>query len=250
MNKLLFSFLAVFVACCIGCGYKPDEPSGPGKTIPAKAGSTYTFKNTPIDTTGVELTDSSYMTMDSVVETGITYTGKTNVTHLVTTDLRTGLKTDKYINYEANGDISFSVGGGLGAAFGLPFPDWNTYTVQSHTTTSVQLFDTTIDLTALGLPAPLHISGSDTLSYVNTGSVPVSSKSLPVFNMKLLGVFKGDMTIFVVIPVFATTSVTTLSFAPEIGYYAKQRTEPIKNLPLGFPAVQGSNVLLISYQLR
>lgn len=250
MNKILFFLFAGFVVCCIGCGYNPDEPSGPGKTVAAKAGSTFTYKNTPIDTTGKELNDSSYITVDSVAETGITYLGKTHVTHFISTDMRFGIKSDKYVNYEDNGDVSFSTGGGFGAAFGVSFPDWNTFTIQSHTKISMQLVDTTLDLTGLGLPAPIHISGSDTLSYVNTGTVSVGSKSLPVFNMKQFGVFSGDMKIFIVIPVFSTTALSTLSFAPEIGYLAKQRTEPIKNLPLGFPSIRGTESVLISYQLK
>jgi hypothetical protein len=191
--------------------------------------------------------------MDSVAETGITYLGKTHVTHLISIDMRFGTKTDSYVNYEDNGDISISANAGIStllSVFGIHLPDWDTYTVQSHSKISYQLFDTTLDLTTLGLPAPIHITGSDTISYVNTGTVSVSSKSLPVFNMKQLGIYNGDMTIFIVIPVFSTTSLITLSFAPEIGNYAQKGTEPIKDLPLGFPSIQGSNVVLVSYHLK
>lgn len=244
MNRIPIFIIGLFVVCCVGCAYNPGPNTlAPGKTIPAKAGSTYTFKNVQIDTNGHTIDSTAYFTRDSVDEVGITYFGKTNVTHLTTIDQRFGYSvSEQYINYETNGDISIYSGGagGLGLGGGN-VPDWITYCVQSHQLTSFKFADTTIDFNGV----PLHLTAFDSVVFVNNGTYHVGSTTLAVINMKQTATITGTV---VVVPLLTQTLVQHLSFAPSIGYYADQKTDPSKN-PAG-PSSQGNEVSLTSYTLR
>ena len=236
-----------------GCSYNPTPDYTPGKTVPAKSGTTYTFKNTPIDTTGKPMPDSSYMTVDSVAETGLQLYGKNNVTHIVSTNLKFGLSTDNYINFESNGDVSIYTSSGIGAilaVFGINIPPWVTYPVQSHTTVSLKLFEDTV--TIPNIPLPLDVVGSDTNSFVNTGTATASGKTMGVFNLKSVTPISGSTSPFpgIKVPIFTTSQVRTISFAPSIGYYTDQLSNPMTNLPFGVPAIQGSDAVLVSYTLK
>src|SRR5207244_203861 len=85
--------------------------SGPGKTITVKVGSTFTFMNTPIDTNGKLMTDSSYMTVDSVANGDTNFMTKPYAMRITSRNTKTGLVTSSYINFEANGDYSEYIAG-------------------------------------------------------------------------------------------------------------------------------------------
>lgn len=240
---VLSGFLAL--AFFVGCAYDPGANTLPGKTVAPKAGSTFTFKNVQIDTLGKTIDSSAYTSRDSIMEIGTTYSGKTNVTHLSSTDLKTGVKSDTYINYETNGDVSIFTGGGGQSIFGGTFPNWLTLTVQSHTTTTLKLIDTTISFLLGGVSLPVHIVAIDTQKYVNNGTASVSGNTLPVINMSELIV----ATFNAILLSSSTTSITKIAFAPSIGYITDQRSEPTKGI-FGTRASNGSETTLISYTLK
>jgi hypothetical protein len=224
---------------------KSSVPPGPGKTIAPKAGSTYTFKNTTIDTNGVTIESSAYFTTDSVVETGISYMGKSNVTHVVTTNLSSGVQSDSYLNFEPNGDVSFYSGGGAGFGFGGgSIPDWTLFGAQSHTVTHFNIADTSVDL--LGNGTLIHIVIADSIFYVDNGTFSIMGKNLAVINMNQVVNFTGS----IVIPLFSSRQISHFAMAPSIGYYADQRTDPGKSPIPGGQMSQGSESILTSYTLR
>ena len=247
MNRIPIFVIAVFVICSAGCHYDPGPPAGPGKTTPAKTGSTYTYKNTPIDTTGKLLTDSSYTTIVTVAITDTTYNGKTHVTRFSTQNMKTGLITNSFINYEDNGDISEYSGGSFLTVLGIKYPDWVTYPAQSHTSIGFKVYDDTVKI----LPVPIYLVVMDSITYVNWNSFPINNSSIPVLNLKQDRNYKGEVIIiagFPGIPI-GTNEVTTISFAPSIGYYADRTSQPTK-VPQGlFPSFQGSEMTLVSYTL-
>jgi len=173
--KKVFRYSAVWIfliTVCSGCSYNPGSSNnGPGQTVPPKTGSVYIYNNTPIDTNGHPMTDSAYTTIDSVTATGMTYNGKSNVTHISTRNLKTGLVSSSYINYEANGDVSEYVGLSFLSLLGITYPDWATYPMQSHASVGRKAFDSTVNYPVPGIgTVPIHMMVLDTISYINTGS--------------------------------------------------------------------------------
>jgi len=247
----LFSAAICVCVFVIGCGYNPGGPLGPGKTLPAGAGSTYIYNNTPIDTTGKLITDSSYMSVDSVVAAGMTYNGKTNVTHFASRNLKTGVITSSYINFETNGDISEYVGGSILAFLGIKYPDWVTYPIQTHTASGFQVADTTINLPVQGLGSiPIHMIVVDSITYINWNSFILNNISIPVFNLKHQTNYSGTVTLLILPAPFNVNAITTISFAPSIGYYTDMTTQPF-HFPFNvLSAIQGSEKTLIAYNLK
>ncbi|MFI5265027.1 MAG: hypothetical protein ACHQM6_10970, partial [Candidatus Kapaibacterium sp.] len=187
------------------------KSSGPGKTIPAKPGSTFIFKNDQTDTSGRVIDSTVYYSKDSIAETGVFYAGKTNVTHIISVDPVTGLAYyDSYINFETNGDISVYVGsnGGFG---GVTLPPWRTYPIQSHVTLGAKVGDTTI--TFPGIPLPIPIKVYDSLFYVNNSIFSVGTINIPVFNS--LEVVTINATV-IIAPITSRT-LRLISFAPSLG---------------------------------
>jgi hypothetical protein len=251
--KILSLFSSVVIACAflVGCSYNPGVPLVPGKTIPAGAGSTYIYSNTPIDTTGKLLTDSTYFTVDSVAAAGTTYSGKTNVTRFSIRNTKTGVVTLSYINFETNGDISEYVGGSLLSFLGIHLPDWVTYPMQTHTSYGSVIFDTTFNfpVPVVGT-VPIHIVVSDSITYQNWDLFSLNNASIPQFNLSHKTNYNGVAKSFVDVSIFNSDALTTLSFAPSLGYYTKRTTQPFK-VPLGvFPSLQGSQKILTAYNLK
>jgi hypothetical protein len=242
MNRILFFVIAVFVFCCVGCSYNPGPNStGPGKTIPAKPGSTYTFKHVGTDTTGKPIDSTAYYSRDSVVATGLDTLGKTNVTHFVTVDTLYGFPyNNTYINFEPDGDISlYSTTGGLG---GVTLPNWRTYPMQSHSTIGMKIGDTTVIFP--GIPLPIPIKVFDSIFYVNNSTYSVGN--IPVFNSK--DVLTINATVLFAPVIFVTTR--HISFAPSLGYIISDITDPTKS-PIGaIPSFPGREMTLVSYTLK
>lgn len=242
-----FKFIVAFVFCMVmysGCSYNPGPNSmGPGKTIPAKAGSTYNFKTVQTDTTGKPIDSTTRYSRDSVVSSGQDTLGKTNVTHFVSIDTVYGYTyNDTYINFEANGDLSFyQPGGGLG---GVTLPDWRTYPMQSHTTIGAKVGDTTI--TFPGIPVPISLTAFDSLFYVASGAYSAGTTSIPVFNLK--EVITVNATILFSPVKFTPTR--HISFAPSLGYIVADTADPVLSTVAVIPSSGGSIKTLVSYKLK
>ena len=242
-----FKFAIASIFCLFvyaGCSYNPGPNSiAPGKTMPAKAGSTYTFRNVQTDSTGKKIDSTAFYTRDSVVATGKDTLGKTNVTDIANVDTTYGyIIFHTYINFEANGDISiYSPGGGFG---GVTLPNWRTYPMQSHTTLGAKIGDTTITYT--GIPVPIPIKAFDTLSFVNSGSYSLDNISIPVFTSK------DVITINATVLFSQVTFLLTrhISFAPSLGYIISDISDPTKS-PIGLiPSTGGSEMTLVRYKLK
>ena len=191
--------------------------------------------------------DSAYTTVDSVAATDTTYNGKSHVTIMNSRNLKTGLTTSSYLNYEDNGDISEYAGGSFLAILGISYPNWITFPLQSHSTTGFKITDTTITLVV-----PIHVIAVDSMLYVNIGTFAVNEKTLGIFNMKHNDYYSGSVTIITGFPgiPFSTTQNIAMSFAPSIGYYTERTNQPFI-IPLGIaPSVNGLNKKLVSYQLK
>ncbi|MEI8133845.1 MAG: hypothetical protein WCH46_02060 [bacterium] len=230
-----------------GCKYEPATPELPGKTVAPKAGSVYVYDNYQTDTTGKKIDSSYSQSKDSVVESGITYSGKTNVVHMVSVDPVTGsvlLGSDSYLNFESSGDVSVYTGGAGGIGIpGVKLPDWNLMAVQTHTTVTAKVFDSTI--TFPGVPLPIHLTVTDTNRYVNTGTYTMGSIKLPIFNL-VQSVLVNANAILTQINMINTTHI---QYAPSIGNIASSVTDPtIDNS--GFLGSQGGSIqTLVSYKL-
>ncbi len=230
----------------VGCAYNPGPNlNAPGKTVPAKPGSTYTFKNVQTDTTGKAIDSTLYYSKDSIAEVGITYNLKTNVTHIVSVDPVSGFSYgDTYINYETNGDISI-YSGASGSFGGVTLPPWRTYAVQSHTTAGAKFADTTVTLPQI--PIPVHITAFDTLSYVNSGTYANGTNNIPVFNMRDVLTENGSALILSL----TLHTVSHLAFAPSLGYVVSQITDPtISPNTTYIPSFGGSEMTLTGYILK
>ncbi len=239
-----FKFASILCILFItGCSYNPGPNStGPGKTVPAKSGSTYTFKNVRTDTTGKKIDSTTYYSRDSVVFSGRDTLGKTNVSDIASVDTATGFVfSHTYYNFESNGDISLYSGSGGGFG-GVTLPDWRTYPMQTHLTIGAKIGDTT--LTIPGIPVPIPIKAYDSVFYVNSSTYPVGS--IPVYNFK--EVITVNATIFFAPVTFVLTR--HLSFAPSLGYIISDITDPsISPTPL-IPSNGGSEMTLVSYKLK
>jgi hypothetical protein len=249
----IFAAAVILIFVFSGCAYNPGSTNpGPGNTIPPKAGTVYIYNNTPIDTNGHPMPDSAYTTVDSIAATGTTYSTKTNVTQVSIRNLKTGLVTTSYVNYETNGDISEYVGGSFLAALGITYPDWVTYPMQSHTNSGSTVADTTINLPFGPVTVPLHMVVTDSIDYVNWTNFPLNQSSLDVVNLKHQTDYNGTLTIIPGLPgtKIGTTGMTTIAFAPSIGYYADHTTKPLI-IPQGlFPSINGLETTIVSYNLK
>ena len=128
--------LCLFSWCC--SAYEPQpQPTVVDKTIMPGKGSTFTFNDLPLDLHGTEIVDSIYTSKDSVVETGLSLFGKSNVMHVIYKNTKTGTNADRFYNYESNGDISIFIPS--------PISKWITFVFHDISGISgIKLFDTTI----------------------------------------------------------------------------------------------------------
>src|SRR5947209_5470499 len=136
----LFNIL-IFLFCSLTMhGCKPGTSSIPpdlGQTTRPKSGSTFTFRNVPLDKNGTAEPDSAYTTMDSVMESGINFSGKNNVV-LFASRIHNGSWSESYLNYEANGDFSIYFPNASS------LPPWVTLPVHSRNAQVIILIDTLI----------------------------------------------------------------------------------------------------------
>jgi hypothetical protein len=225
---LLFSF-----AAC-----NKSNPVGPGSSsgVQPKIGSSFTYFEYSIDTTtGQVVPGSTDTSVETVAKTGMSYSGKSNVTMVVSSSIY-GLDTS-YINYESNGDISsvFSLGFmGSGSS-------WITIPVASKATNTIALYDTTTYL----LGVPTETKASLTASFVDNETVMVGSQSLSVEKIELL--VTGTTT---TLGVTQTQNIASYGYyAPSIGYIVKSLTPSFVDVTTGTKQ-EGNGSTLLSYILK
>ncbi len=174
----------------------------------------------------------------------MTYSGKTNVTHIVSIALASGIPAgDTYLNFESDGDISVYTGGS-GGFQGITLPPWQTYPVQSHITSGAKIADTS--LTNTGFPLPVHVVAYDSLFYVNSGIYSVGGNNIPVYNGKQ--VFSYIVSALLIN--LNSSTVAHLAFAPSLGYIVSQIVDPTISPTSLFPSQGGTQTTLTAYILK
>jgi hypothetical protein len=232
MKKIFFYFFILgSVVNFVGCPNSGSNPtnSNPvtlGSTVQPKVGSTFTFTTVSLDSNGNAISGSATTTVDSVVETGITYSGKTNVMH-VASGVPGVYSTDNYYSYESNGDISVNFPNAA------PLPPWLSLPFHSSGATVQILVDSMIGQSRL-------VEG-DSVVTLGTFNTTVNGMVLPTVKLK--------MTVFLQTTAGGITSSSSLlttyySIAPSIGYF----TELL--LPSNHISGNGSDQTLISFRLK
>jgi len=212
--------LAFSVTGCPNSGTNTNPPPTLGSTQQPKTGSTYTYTSITIDANG-NPTGSPHTLVDSVVQTGMSYSGKSNVTQVYETDVQ-GSYTVIYYNYESNGDISINFPNAA------PLPPWLTLSVHSSGVTVQTLSDTTV--------GGVRIVEGD--SIINTGTFTYN------INGTALAASKLKMVVFVQTTAGKTSSISQppfyFAFAPLIGYFTE----------LIITGSNGTDQKLVSYKLK
>lgn len=190
---LLFLFATILLH--FGCVSEP-------RTVQPKVGSTYTYVHVRYDSLGRKIAGSEVFNIDTVIATGQSLYGKTQVMSI--TPLR-GSGYLAYFNFEPNGDIS---------QYFQKSSVWLTFPIQSHTLKSCTFLDTVYR----GI---VHSVSKADLSFEGLDTMFIHDSSLTVAKIKWFGIFKSTASYGSKID----TIIGYYYFAPSIGYIAKQRTE-------------------------
>ena len=225
----LFLFLAAFLVSC-----KSSNPVSPGSSFTQpKAGSSFTFDEYSTDTTtGLPIPGTRDTSVQTFVQTGMSYKGKINVSEVVS--VTSSSRDTFYLNFESNGDIS-EYEPGLSANF-----NWFTIPIGSKTTSLLISEDTTISFGGI----TEHTKSTVTISYVDDETMTVKGQSLSVTKLQLLAVSTQTVT-----PPGTTTTTTDISFAyfaPSLGYLTKSET-PVSTDPTSGTKSQGRLSILFDY---
>ncbi len=227
----LFIVLATFLSSCS----KTDNPVTPGSSsfVQPKAGSSFTYDEYATDTTTAQPVPGSRDTsVQTIVQTGMTYNGKTNVTKIIS--VTSGNNDTSYINFESNGDLSVYING-------LSIPQkWFTFPTGSKSTNSVTLSDTTQDVFGVSIETKVVL----TASFVDNETMTVKGQFLSVTKIKQA--FTITITTAGVPNIQSQNSF--LYFAPSIGYVTKSET-PVSTDLSGAKA-QGHLSILFDYTLK
>lgn len=232
--SLLLSTL--FIAVSIFSGCDSGTNSGPSlATVAPKAGSSYTYFSVELDSLGRQIPGSDRMYTDSVMETDLSYEGKTRVMRVTRfeNDFDRG---DAYYCFELNGDISAFID--FGGFF--PFPSlWITYPVQSHQPKTYTVIDTTLIVGGQSM----HITTKVTLSNEGISSMTIHDSTLMLTKIKVV----GSNTITPDPENMSYSVIGYTYFAPSIGYVAQNHSDPYK-IP-DAPYQNGEDVKLVDYIL-
>jgi hypothetical protein len=138
VSAALFSLT---VAGCSSSTTPPPPTSPPGQVTPGK-GSTFTTTET--DTaSGGGTTMQTFK--DSVIATGLSFGGKTNVIKFISMDANGRIvDTAAYSTYESNGDVSTISPQTRSLSALFPSVSWVTLTVASQSTDTIVTKDSTI----------------------------------------------------------------------------------------------------------
>ena len=203
----LFVILGVVLSSCS----KSSNPTGPGTTtyVQPKAGSFFTYDEYQTDTTtGQPVPGTRDTSVQTFVQSGISYMGKTNVSEIVSASRMSHDTT--YLNYESNGDLSVWGSSGLSSTM-----SWLLLPTGSKTSNSITS-DTTV--TILGITT--ETKTVFTLAYVDDETMTIKGQSISVTKLK-------EMITLTVTTAGVPATQTQSSFAyfaPSLGYLTKTET--------------------------
>ncbi len=232
MKKNIFVFIALGLFWA-GCS-KSDTLTGPVNQTPTqpKAGSTFMLKTTPIDTNGVYHPENAKTEKDSVMESGIIFAGKTNVTHIMAKVMPSNSVSEAYFNYESNGDFSIYASGSTSA------DAWVTYPFGSQTPVY-----RTQDTTTIDGAFSVRIVENDTISVDSRPNLTINGTTLSTVKLKLVSLF----TLSILGTSSSSRSVSYISYAPAVGYIVSAYKPPVRSASGSF---NGSETVLTSYSLK
>ncbi len=223
--------LAVMVAACS----QSTSPSGTTATyIQTKSGSTFTFDEYATDTTtGLPVPGTRDTAVQTVLQTGMTYMGKTNVTKIH--EISPSVDDTIYINYETNHDVSVFEATALDTE-----PVWNALPTGSKSSNSITS-DTTVSV--FGVPVETKIS--QTIAYLDNETMTVNGNSI--------GVSKLSETVsFTTISAGTSSTQSSLGYfyyAPSLGFIARTE-QPVQAALFGNGKAEGPVSTLINYSLK
>jgi len=226
----LLLFLATFLTSC-----SKNNPVSPGASawIDPKAGSSFTFDNYSTDTTtGLPVPGTRDTTVDTFLQSGISYMGKTNVSEIVQVGKFT--RDTVYLNYESNGDISEFIPSGNGSL------KWFTIPSGSKTTSTALIANDTTTYGSIIYSTKV----TETFSYVDDETMSIKGQSVSVTKLQASIISSLTTT-----PPGTTTTSTSASFgyfSPTLGYITKSE-DLISTDPTTGTKSQGHLMLLIDY---
>lgn len=229
------TLLLVLVSFLASCSKdNPVTPTGETYTKP-NSGTTYTFADYNTDTTSGQPMNRDTTVM-TVVQTGMNFQGKTNVTKIISVNHKS---TDTlYINYESNNDLSiFEL---LRSGPYVLTPGWTTLPTGSKATTTIPLGDTSYTVSGI----TTTIKKSLDLSYTGESSLVIKGQSTKTVMVKVT--FNYTVTTAGV-PNSAPLEIN-FSLAPSLGFLAKMEA-PVSNDGSGGKR-PGSFSTLFDYTLK
>jgi len=224
---IVLAISAVFLASCSKTSPAKSESVN---SIQPNAGSSFTFDQYYTDTTtGQPIAATRDTTTETIVQTGLTYLGRTNVSKVVT-GTKHGNDTS-YINFESNGDLSITAPA-IGRWVTMPTGSKSTMTMTTDTTM-------TYGTVTMGLKMV------STTTFVGDESMTVKGHSVSV--TKLLQ--SSDITM--INSGVPSTSTMTIFFyyAPSLGFITKEEW-PVSTDPKSRAKSSGRMNMLIDYSLR
>lgn len=214
---LFFSLLNTCIICGCDSSTSPSTPL-PQVTTPPSVGSVFVFDTWTIDSLGNKIVGSNDIRTDSILESGITKDGKTNVARYISKH-SSGYSTYGYLNIEPSGDVSQTVpiptNGGQGYA-------WIIYPIRTAITQNVVLVDTIIN------PGPNATTMKETVSLSYNGFFNVIANDTAVTGIKI----KNEISLSWSSNGMQNSikAVSYESFAPSIAFWIQQYTPPYKFL--------------------
>lgn len=242
LRSNVFIALAAFsigLAGLTGCKDDPASPSGGDVNTDAivapKQGSTYTYAMYETDSTNKKVPGSDQTVVYTVVATNLSLGGKSNVLLFVSDRSE---PDSGYVYYESNGDVSIYQGSDEG---GMEVFSWIKLPFVSRSTINVTLIDTTIN--EGGISGKIKVTSQTT----GTGSEKITVGSEEFKANK--ATWKLDATFPFFGASLTTSSTTTLSFVPKIGFWVKEEGKSTGSLS-GVGGTNGEVWTLTSYSLK
>jgi hypothetical protein len=227
MQKYLF-VLAISAAFLVSCSKTSPAKSELAISSQPKTGSTFTFDQYYIDTTtGQPIANTRDTTTETIVQTGLTYLGKTNVSKVVAAT-KHGIDTS-YLCFEPNGDIS------INSAYLKKWITMPTGSKSSMTMTMDTIFGS----------SKIELKMVSTTSFIGDETLTMMGRSVSVTKLKQ----SSDITM--INSGTQSTSNMTMFFyyAPSLGFITKSET-PVSTDQKSGAKSKGRMNMLIDYSLK